>query len=406
MAGNTPPHSRRQKAIRILILPAAVLMQLCLGATYSWSVYVRALRDLTGLGQGMVQFPFTLFYFVFPATMLFSGAFLRRIGPRGCAVLGGMAFGGGWLVASLGRAHFGLTALGIGGLAGVGAGLAYVVPIATCIRWFPRHKGLVTGVAVAGFGGGAALVSQVGGAWIAGGQATPFDVFRAFGLVFLAVITACGLVMENPPGGAREGCIPVPPSRVIRHPAFRALYFAMFAGLAAGFAVNANLKDLSAAGGIRAGIAAVSLFALGNAAGRVGWGLVFDRVGAVRSIRANLIGQAGLLAAGPWLVRTQAGFWTFALATGMCYGGVLVLYASSVAQIWGADQVGRVYGWLFSSNIPAAVAPMAAGFVYDLTGSFAPALWAVALLLVGAGFCARSAAGGPAAAAPGERPSR
>ncbi len=405
MRGGVVSGDGRRRAIRLLILPAAVLMQLCLGATYSWSVYVRALRDLTGLGQGLVQIPFTLFYFVFPATMLFSGMFLRRMGPRGCAVLGGLAFGGGWVVASLGQAHFGLTALGIGVLAGVGAGLAYVVPIATCIRWFPRHKGLVTGVAVAGFGGGAALVSQVGGAWIAGGQATPFDVFRAFGLVFLGVVAACGLVMENPPGAGGEDQRPAPPGRVIGHPAFRALYLAMFAGLAAGFAVNANLKDLSAAGGMRAGIAAVSLFALGNAAGRVGWGLVFDRMGSARSIQANLLAQAGLLVVGPWMVRTQGGFWTFALATGMCYGGVLVLYASSVAQIWGADQVGRVYGWLFSSNIPAAAAPMAAGFVYDLTGSFAPALWAVAALLVAAGLCARRAAG-PAPVGPGGRPLR
>ena len=376
--------------IRWAILVASVAMQLCLGATYSWSVYVRPLRAMTGLAQGPIQLPFTLFYFVFPATMIFSGPLLARLGPRRCAVLGGAAFGGGWLLASLGSRHFGLTALGIGGLAGVGAGLAYVVPIATCIRWFPRHKGLVTGIAVAGFGGGAALVSQIGGAWIAAGGATPFDVFRAFGLAFLAVIVLCGLVMQNPPGDAARAPAPAPLRTVLAHPAFRILYLAMFAGLAAGFAVNANLKDLSSAGGVQVGIAAVSLFAVGNAAGRIGWGLVFDRLGPVPSIRANLLAQAAFVAAGPWLVRTPAGFLAFAVATGACYGGVLVLYASSVAQIWGADQVGRVYGWLFSANIPAAVAPMLAGFAYDLTGSFAPSLWFIAALL--AAVCWRATA--------------
>lgn len=373
--------------IRLLILPAAVLMQLCLGATYSWSVYVRPLRDLTGLGQGPVQLPFTVFYFVFPATMVFAGSFLRRWGPGRCALVGGLLFGGGWVTASLGKVHFAWTVLGIGGLAGVGAGLAYVVPIATCIRWFPRHKGLVTGVAVAGFGGGAALVSQAGGAWLAAG-ATPFGVFRAFGIAFLAVVAAASLAMRNPPG-TRLGEEPRVEARgVWADPRFRLLYLAMFAGLAAGFTVNANLKELSPLGASALGVTAVALFAVGNAAGRIAWGVLFDRFGGPRTVPANLAAQAVLLVAAPWLGRTGAGFLGLAGFAGFCYGGVLVLYASSVAQIWGAEKVGPIYGWLFSANIPAALAPLGAGFLFDRTGSFGPALGALAVLLLAAAWAA------------------
>ncbi len=57
-------------------------MQMCLGATYSWSVYVQPLKTLTGLQQGPVQIPFTVFYFMFPLTMMAAGTFLPRIGPR------------------------------------------------------------------------------------------------------------------------------------------------------------------------------------------------------------------------------------------------------------------------------------------------------------------------------------
>jgi MFS transporter, OFA family, oxalate/formate antiporter len=67
---------------RYLILLSAVGMQLCLGATYSWSVYVAPLKQVTGLQQGPVQLPFSVFYFAFPATMFFSGSLLPRIGPR------------------------------------------------------------------------------------------------------------------------------------------------------------------------------------------------------------------------------------------------------------------------------------------------------------------------------------
>jgi MFS transporter, OFA family, oxalate/formate antiporter len=120
--------SRRLK--RYLILVAAVVMQICMGATYSWSVYVQPLKTLTGLLQGTLQIPFTVFYFAFPATMFFAGSLLRRVGPRICAVSGGLIFGDGWLVAGFGGQHFLLTVLGIGFLGGIGVGLAYIVPIA------------------------------------------------------------------------------------------------------------------------------------------------------------------------------------------------------------------------------------------------------------------------------------
>lgn len=101
----------------ILVVSAAVAMQMCLGATYSWSVYVQPLRELTGLMQGPVQLPFTLFYFAFPATMIASGSLLPRLGPRRAAVMGGLLFGCGWMLASLGSRHFAFTTVGIGLLA-------------------------------------------------------------------------------------------------------------------------------------------------------------------------------------------------------------------------------------------------------------------------------------------------
>ncbi|MFZ3045552.1 MAG: MFS transporter, partial [Desulfatirhabdiaceae bacterium] len=100
--------------MRYRILLSAVVMQMCLGATYSWSVYVQPIKALTGLLQGPAQIPFTVFYFVFPAMMMVSGKILDRLGPRICAVTGGVIFGIGWMTASLGQTHFGLAVAGIG----------------------------------------------------------------------------------------------------------------------------------------------------------------------------------------------------------------------------------------------------------------------------------------------------
>lgn len=369
---------------RYVILIASVVMQMCLGATYSWSVYVKPLKEITGLLQGPVQLPFSVFYFAFPATMILSGSLLPRLGPRFCAMGGGLVFGAGWLLAALGRTDFIYTTLGIGILAGIGVGFAYIVPIATCIRWFPGHKGLVTGIAVAGFGGGSALVTQAAGFLMAGRGYSPFDTFAVLGTVFLVLVTAAGSLMQNPPTEGRPVGEALPMDRIIGPPAFKILYLAMFSGLVAGFAVNANLKELYPAGSVAVGITAVSFFAMANAAGRILWGLLFDRLEAFTAIRLNLLLQALLLLASPLLLASHQGLLLFALAAGFNYGGVLVLYASTVARIWSAPAVGQVYSWLFSANIPAALAPIAAGMVFDRTGSFTLPLWAIAITILGA----------------------
>ncbi len=367
---------------RYLILLSAVVMQMCLGATYSWSVYVKPIKGITGLLQGSVQLPFSVFYFVFPLTMFFTGTLLTRVGPRICAAAGGLLFGSGWLLASLGGKSFFFTVAGIGILGGVGAGLAYIVPIATCIQWFPDRKGLVTGIAVAGFGGGAALVSQIGGALMATGGLSPFAVFALLGGAFLVLVTGFGFFMENNPALTRKHTEPLSLSSVTADPRFRILYIAMFTGLTAGFAVNANIKELTAGVDVEAGIAAVSLFAVANALGRVAWGMIFDRSPASFAVKTNLLCQALLLLVSCWVLRGKTGLYLFSFIAGFNYGGVLVLYVSSAAGIWGSERVGQVYAWLFSANIPAAVSPIAAGYGYDLTGSFTLPLAVIGVLMV------------------------
>ncbi len=362
-----------------MLLPAAVLMQMCLGATYSWAVFVQPLRDYTGLLQGTVQLPFSVFYFAFPVTVIVSGNLLHRIGPRKCACGGGVLFGCGWILAAAGGYHFTYTVLGIGLLAGIGAGMAYIVPIAICIQWFPRQKGLVTGIAVAGFGGGAALVSQIAGHLLTLSNTTPYLIFMYFGLFFLGGIFLPGLLMQHPPHFVKTARQRLALKQIFGRRLFRVLFPAMCIGLAAGFAVNANLKELYTAADVRVSILAVSFFAMANAAGRIVWGLVFDRIKPLTAITGNLAAQALALFGAPWILQSEPGLLAFAVLTGFNYGGVLVLYASTAAQAWGSQNVGQVYAWLFAANIPAALSPLLAGFGYDATGSFTVPLIVVAV---------------------------
>ncbi|MDX2479745.1 MAG: MFS transporter [Desulfuromusa sp.] len=369
--------------MRIMIILSALLMQLCLGATYSWSVFVQHIKTLADISQVQAQIPFSVFYFVFPLTMIFSGTLVDKVGPRIAAVSGGILFGSGWLISSLGVNNFTYTILGNGIIAGIGAGIAYIVPISTCIKWFPNNKGLVTGVAVAGFGGGAALVSTIAG-YLLKLNFTPFALFGYFGLAFMFLIVFSGLFMQNPPDFSKTNTVKLDFRQVLTDKRFIILYFAMFTGLAAGFAINANIKEFYKSASLLTGVSAVSFFAIANAAGRVIWGTVFDRFSSRSIIQLNLFSQAMLLLASPLIVTSSTGLQIFALIAGFNYGGVLVIYAGSVARIWGADKVGSIYGWMFSSNIPGAVAPLFAGYFYDKTGSFTIPLYILAFIILSA----------------------
>ena len=366
--------------MRIMVILSALLMQLCLGATYSWSVYVQHIKTIVGISQTQAQIPFSVFYFVFPLTMVFSGTLVDKFGPRIAAISGGILFGSGWLISSLGVDNFTYTILGNGIIAGVGAGIAYIVPISTCIKWFPENKGLVTGVAVAGFGGGAALVSTVAG-YLLKLNLTPFTLFGYFGITFTVLIIFSGFFMQNPPDFSKTKTVKLRFREVVTDKRFIILYFAMFTGLAAGFAVNANIKELYKSATLMSGVTAVSFFAIANAAGRVIWGSIFDRFSSRTIIQLNLLAQALLLLTSPFILTSATGLQIFAIISGFNYGGVLVVYAGSVARIWGADKVGTIYGWLFSANIPGAVAPLFAGFFYDITGSFTIPLYLIGAII-------------------------
>jgi len=364
-----------------MVIVSALLMQICLGATYSWSVYVLHLREIVNISQAHAQIPFTLFYFVFPATMIFSGMLLDRLGPRFSAIIGGILFGSGWLLSSIGGVNFIYTILGNGLIAGIGAGVAYIVPISTCMKWHPNYQGLVTGIAVAGFGGGAAMISSLAG-FLLDRQVTPFDLFGFFGFAFILMILFAAIFMVNPPGFARSPGVRWRTGSVLRDKRFMVLFFSMFTGLAAGFAINANIKELYQSASLMTGAGAVSFFALSNAAGRILWGALFDRLSSVHVLQLNLLLQAVLLLLSPLILTSGEGLQLFALLTGFNYGGVLVIYAGSVVRIWGAGRVGSVYGWLFSANIPGALAPLLAGYYYDKTSSFTTPLFCIAVLIL------------------------
>ncbi|MEE8498424.1 MAG: MFS transporter [Acidimicrobiia bacterium] len=144
------PESRITK--RWTVVVGAILIQLSLGAIYAWSVFTPTLRD-SGWSKLQTQIVFSVGLATFALVMVYAGRRLKVFGPQRLAVWGGITLGTGYVIAGLGGGtNFWLVLLGVGLIGGAGIGLAYVVPIAVGMRWFPDHKGMITGAAVAGFG--------------------------------------------------------------------------------------------------------------------------------------------------------------------------------------------------------------------------------------------------------------
>jgi len=187
---------------RGMVVVGAILIQLALGAIYAWSVFTPSLT-MEGWTKTETQWVFSLGLASFAVFMVFAGKRLSSWGPQRLAWLGGIVLGIGYILAGIigGHSFMALLIL-IGLIGGAGIGFAYVVPIAVGIRWFPDKKGMITGLAVAGFGFGAMLWVKLAGSW---GHLIEniglSNTFTTYGIAFAAMVIIGGLWMKFPPAG-------------------------------------------------------------------------------------------------------------------------------------------------------------------------------------------------------------
>ncbi|MFU8780696.1 MAG: MFS transporter, partial [Kiritimatiellia bacterium] len=272
---------------------------------------------------------------------------------------------------------------GIGVVSGAAIGFGYVSALKSGMLWFPAHRGLVTGVAVAGFGGGAILLSQ-GAASLLQRDVPLMTIFSLIAIGYGAVVCLCALFLFAPPDACH---VPVPQPSVwglVRDMRFWLLGMGIFSGTFAGLLLVGNLKPFGLAHGVVENIAivSISIFAVGNTLGRLSWGWVFDRIG-YRSIPANLLLMAVCIA-GMFVMRGYVTWYLiFVGLVGFAFGGYFVLYAAEVSRVYGVEGITCVYPLLFLLyGISALAGPAAGGRVYDWTGGFGPAVFASVMLLL------------------------
>ncbi len=179
---------------------AGFLMQVALGAVYAWSVFRNPLIKQFGWSIGQVTWTFTICIFVVGVAAFLGGLWLNRKGPRVVALTAGVLYGLGVFLASFSAAdRLWWLYLSYGVIGGIGLGFGYIVPIAVLVKWFPDRRGLITGIAVGGFGAGALVTAPVAQRLIQ--SVGVLKTFAYLGIAYMIVIVVAGLFMKNPPAG-------------------------------------------------------------------------------------------------------------------------------------------------------------------------------------------------------------
>jgi len=380
----------------VRIAVAAVLMQMALGAVYAWSVFRIPLAKQFGWSASQVTLAFTITILVLGFSAFPGGLWMNRAGPRIVAVTAGVLYGMGVFLASLADHRLWWLYVSYGLVGGIGLGFGYIVPVAVLVKWFPDRRGLITGVAVGGFGAGALVTAPIATRLIE--SVGVLRTFAYLGIAYLVVTVAAGSFMSNPPAGWRpEGWTPTASQvaqravreltlgEALRTPQWWALWCILLLNITAGISLISQespiFQELAGVGAVTAA-SMVGLVSIGNAIGRVFWAWTSDFITRRATFVAMFLVQAALFWVLPG-VTSAAVLTIVSFAILMCYGGGFGTMPASVADYFGSRNVGPIYGLMLTAwGIASAIGPLLIARLRESTGTYRGPLRVIAAVMV------------------------
>jgi OFA family oxalate/formate antiporter-like MFS transporter len=359
------------------------LLNVALGTFYAWSVFVPALEHEFGWTRTQTSLVPTIASVMIASMFLVAGFLQRRIGPRSVAVIGGVLFSSGLLLASWTHS-LSMLYLTWGVMLGAGVGFGYLVPITVGSKWFPHHRGLVNGLAIAIFAAGSGLFGPLAGmlAERIGWRST----FQVMAAVFFVFTMAGAYLLKDPPlgytGPAKKSIgifrpsahpVDVPTWQVFLSPTFLALWVAYALGTTAGTMVISQLVPFARSAGLSAKTAAFALTvgAIGSASGRFFSGWLSDHLGRLHTLRAIIL-TSMLVTPLLYVWRAELlAFYVLLFFVYYCYGTQLSVYAALAGDFWGTRYLATNYGLLFLAwGLAGVLGPVLGSRVFVSTGAY------------------------------------
>jgi MFS transporter, OFA family, oxalate/formate antiporter len=376
---------------RWVVAVAAVLMQLGLGAVYAWSIFRVPLSEHYGTGITAVNWAFFIKILMIGFAAFAGGQLMQRVGPRIVGALGGVVYGIGVALAYFAQDSLVVLYLTYGFIAGIGLGLAYIIPIQVLPKWFPDRPGFATGIAVMGFGGGSAVTVPVAAYLVP--AVGLFGTFGVLGLIYIFFVGGAGFLITNPPEGySPEGYEPSEEESSQEEERTRdfrgalstwqwyALWAMLFLNVTAGLSIISDAKAIaSELGGATAILAStfVVILAIANAAGRLGWATFSDYIGPRNVFLTMFLLQAVLFLLIPLVARDV--FWLltiFSFIILTCYGGGFSTMPTFASAYFGSQNVGTIYGAMLTAwGLATLLGPLILAVSTDITGTYDLALY-------------------------------
>ncbi len=374
------------------IAVAGVFLQVALGAVYAWSVFRLPLATQFGWSISEVTLTFTISIFVLGVAAFFGGLWLNREGPRIVALTGGFLYGAGVFLASFSDHKLWWLYLTYGVIGGIGVGFSYIVPVAVLVKWFPDRRGLITGVAVGGFGAGALITAPVATRLIQ--SVGVLSTFAYLGVAFLIVTVASGYFMRNPPEGWKPEGWTATGTRAsqrstrdytlgeaLRTWQWWALWLLLFLNTSAGISIISQESPLfQELGRVSAAAAAsmVGVASIGNALGRVFWAWASDSITRRATFAVMFLAQVVLFWALP-TINSPGVLTVVAFIVLMCYGGGFGTMPAFAADYFGSRNVGPIYGLMLTAwGFASAFGPLLIAYMRQADGAYGGALHVIA----------------------------
>jgi MFS family permease len=414
---------------RWLVPPAALAIHLCIGMAYGFSVFWLPLSRALGIDQSVecpgmslgqalftttcdwriadLGWMYTLFFVFLGLSAATFGGWLERVGPRKAGVVSALCWCGGLLISALGVVYHQLWMLWIGSgiIGGIGLGLGYISPVSTLIKWFPDRRGMATGMAIAGFGGGAMigapLANQLMNVFRTDMSVGVWQTFVAMAAIYFAFMLGGAFGYRLPPAGWKpEGWTP-PAARPLiasRHVhlrdahktrSFWMIWGVLCLNVSAGIGVigiaSPMLQEMfggrligqpdvpftaltqtqaTAVATIAAGF--TGLLSVFNIGGRIFWASLSDIIGRKATYYTFFLLGIVLYASTPWLADAGS-VALFVLAFGIIlsmYGGGFATIPAYLADIFGTQFVGAIHGRLLTAwSTAGIVGPVVVNYI-------------------------------------------
>jgi len=415
--------SQEKTMNRWLVVVGAILVQLCLGAIYAWSVFTKKITipladgGVYGFSATQAAWVFSAGLATFAIVMVLVGPWAKKE-PKKATMLGGLVLGLGYILGGFFGTSFAAQFICIGLIGGAGIGIAYVVPIAVGLKWFPDKKGMIAGLGVAGFGFGATIWVKLAGSWFGGllnttslfGLPGVQSVFVIYGIIFAVIVLIGSLVMIDPPQGykpegweppsaasGKPGAIDMTSKEMLKTPQYFMLLFMFIGSGLAGlmviycirlFGIDALQASGTADADSAAKIAgtAMAWYAIFNGLGRIVWGTVSDKIGRKIALFAMCLFQGIIMLVFLKMGASELGLIVGASIIGFNFGGNFSLFPTATSDFFGTKNLGPNYGWVFLAYAVAGIAgPQVAGFFKDAakTSGAGVEAWTMPFIIAG-----------------------